>query len=386
MTAILCKLFIRNGENTADPRTRSAYTSLAAVTGIIVNLLLFAFKLVAGTLSLSVAICADAMNNLSDAASQLVALVGCRLAAKEADRHHPFGHARMEYVTSLIVSMIILVIGYELLRDSISKIFNPSPTVFHTLTVIILAVSILLKIWLGLFNRKIGKKIDSDTLRATMVDSLSDAAATTAVLLSMFFYRLTSIDIDAYVGIAVAVLIFVAGGRVLNDAKNAILGEAPSKETLDAIRAVVDQYPDALGIHDMMVHNYGPGRTVASLHVEVDGCRNVFDMHDMIDCIEKQLHEDCGILATVHMDPIVVGDAEVDTLHTTVQALLHVIDPRLDMHDFRFVRGNTHSNLIFDVAAPFELELTEKEICDRIALAVQTLDPSYRTVVTVDRA
>ena len=219
-----------------------------------------------------------------------------------------------------------------------------------------------------------------------MVDSLSDAAATTAVLLSMIFYRLTNIDIDAYVGIAVAVLIFVAGGRVLNDAKNAILGEAPSAETLEAIRNVVAQYPDALGIHDMMVHNYGPGRTVASLHVEVDGSRNVFDMHDMIDCIEKQLHEDCGILATVHMDPIVVGDAEVDRLHAAVQTLLQVIDPRISMHDFRFVRGTTHSNLIFDVAAPFELELSEKELCDRISLAVQTIDPSYRTVVTVDRA
>ena len=219
-----------------------------------------------------------------------------------------------------------------------------------------------------------------------MVDSLSDAAAPTAVLLSMIFYRLTDIDIDAYVGIAVAVLIFVAGGRVLNDAKNAILGEAPSEETLNAIRAVVAAYPDALGIHDMMVHNYGPGRTVASLHVEVDGSRNVFDMHDMIDCIEKQLHEDCGILATVHMDPIVVGDAEVDRIRAAVQNLLHVIDPRISMHDFRFVRGTTHSNLIFDVAAPFELELTEKELSDRISLAVKTLDPSYRTVVTVDRA
>ena len=386
MTSLLCKLFIRHGQNTADPRVRGAYATLAAITGLILNILLAAFKLLAGTISHSVAICADAMNNLSDAASQLVALFGCRIAAKEADRHHPFGHARMEYVTSMIVSMIILVIGYELMRDSISKIFNPSPTVFHTLTILILAVSIAVKVWLGLFNRAIGKKIDSDTLRATMVDSLSDAAATTAVLLSMIFYRLTNIDIDAYVGIAVAVLIFVAGGRVLNDAKNAILGEAPSAETLDAIRAVVAQYPDALGIHDMMVHNYGPGRTVASLHVEVDGSRNVFDMHDMIDCIEKQLHEDCGILATVHMDPIVVGDAEVDRLHDAVQTLLQVIDPRISMHDFRFVRGTTHSNLIFDVAAPFELELSEKELCDRISLAVRTIDPSYRTVVTVDRA
>ena len=377
---------MKNYQDKENAAVRGKVGKLSGFVGILSNAVLCIGKLLIGTISGSVSITADAMNNLSDAASQLVALFGCRIAAKEADRHHPFGHARMEYVTSMIVSMIILVIGYELMRDSISKIFNPSPTVFHTLTILILAVSIAVKVWLGLFNRALGKKIDSDTLRATMVDSLSDAAATTAVLLSMIFYRLTNIDIDAYVGIAVAVLIFVAGGRVLNDAKNAILGEAPSAETLDAIRAVVAQYPDALGIHDMMVHNYGPGRTVASLHVEVDGSRNVFDMHDMIDCIEKQLHEDCGILATVHMDPIVVGDAEVDRLHDAVQTLLQVIDPRISMHDFRFVRGTTHSNLIFDVAAPFELELSEKELCDRISLAVRTIDPSYRTVVTVDRA
>ena len=386
MTNLLCKLFIRNPDRTADPRVRSAYATLSAIVGILLNVILFGFKLLAGTLSHSVAICADAMNNLSDAASQIIALFGCRIAAKDADRDHPFGHARMEYVTSLVVSIIILVIGYELLRDSLSKIFNPSPTVFNTLTIVILSVSIVVKVWLGLFNRAIGKRIDSETMRATMVDSLSDAAATTAVLISMIFYRLTNIDIDAYVGIAVAILIFVAGIRVLNDAKNAILGEAPSPETLEAIRAVVARYPDALGIHDMMVHNYGPGRTVASLHIEVDGRHNVFAMHDMIDCIEKQLHEDCGILATVHMDPIVVGDEEVDRLRTLLFERLQTIDPRLAMHDFRFVRGTTHSNLIFDVAAPFELQLSDAELRERIKTVVGEIDASYRAVVTVDRA
>ncbi len=386
MTKLLCKLFIRNPHNTTDLQVRSAYATLTCVVGLILNLLLAAGKLLAGTVSHSVAICADAMNNLSDAASQLVTLFGCRAAAKGADRHHPYGHARMEYVTSLVVSLIILVIGYELLRDSIAKIFNPGQTVFHPVTVIILVVSIAVKLWLGLFNRAVGKKIDSEALRATMIDSLSDAAATLAVLLSMIFYRLTNIDVDAYVGIAVAILIFVAGGRVLNDAKNAILGEAPSPQVLDAIRAVVSSYPDALGIHDMMVHNYGPGRTVASLHIEVDGRRNVFEMHDMIDCIEKQLHEECGILATVHMDPIVVGDAEVDRLHASLLALLPQIDERLAVHDFRFVRGMTHSNLIFDLVAPFELTLPDAELIARVDAAVRTLDPTFRTVITVDRA
>ncbi|MBQ7338384.1 MAG: cation transporter [Clostridia bacterium] len=386
MTKLLCKLFVRDRDDVKNPRVRSAYATLTSVVGLLLNLFLFAAKLFAGTLARSVAICADAMNNLSDAASQLITLIGCRMAAKQADRAHPFGHARMEYITSLLVSLVIIIIGYELLGDSIDKILHPGAIEFHILTVVILVLSIAVKLWLGLFNRAVGKKINSEALRATMIDSLSDAAATLAVLFCMLLHRATGIDIDAYVGIAVAILIFVAGFRVLNDAKNAILGEAPSPEVLQEIRDVVAKYPDALGIHDMMVHNYGPGRTVASLHIEVDGNRNIFDMHDTIDRIEKQLLEEHGIAATVHMDPIVVGDAEVDALRERVVQLLKEIDARLAMHDFRYVRGNTHSNLIFDVAAPFELALADDEIRRRVDAAVRTIDPSFCTVITVDRA
>ena len=385
MTAILCKLFIRNPDNTRDPRVRGAYATLTSAVGIILNLLLFAGKFLAGSISGSVAICADAMNNLSDAGSQVLTLVGCRMAAKEADRDHPFGHARMEYVTSMIVSFIILLIGYELLRDSIDKIIHPVQTEFRILTVVILSVSVLIKLWLGLFNRHIGKKIDSEALRATMTDSLCDAAATFAVLVCTIVYRLTDFDADAYVGVGVAALILVAGIRVLMEAKNSILGEAPSAELLEDIRAVVRQYPDALGIHDMMVHNYGPGRTIASLHVEVDGNRNVFDMHDMIDRIEKQLCDDLGIIATVHMDPIVVGDAEVDCLRERLLGCLQTLDARLSLHDFRFVRGATHSNLIFDVTAPFELKISDAELRKHIDTAVRTIDATYCTVITIDR-
>ena len=385
MTALLCKLFIRNADNPRDPRVRSAYATLTSAVGIILNLLLFAGKFLAGTLAHSVAICADAMNNLSDAGSQVLTLVGCRMAAKDADRDHPYGHARMEYVTSMIVSFIILLIGYELLRDSIDKIINPVKTEFHLLTVIILAVSVIVKLWLGLFNRAIGKKIDSDALRATMIDSLSDAGATLAVLVCTLIYRWTDFDADAYVGIAVAMLILVAGIRVLLDAKNAILGEAPPPALLDDIRAVVGKYPDALGIHDMMVHNYGPGRTIASLHVEVDGNRNVFDMHDMIDRIEKQLGDELGIIATVHMDPIVVGDAEVDRLREQISDCLRQLDDRLTLHDFRFVRGATHSNLIFDVVVPFEIKLSDEELRKHIDTAVRSIDATYCTVITIDR-
>ncbi len=385
MTALLCKLFIRNAEQTRDPRVRSAYATLTSAVGILLNLLLFAGKFLAGTIANSVAICADAMNNLSDAGSQVLTLIGCRMAAKDADRDHPFGHARMEYITSMIVSFIILLIGYELLGDSIDKILNPVKTEFRVLTVVILAVSVLVKLWLGLFNRKIGRKIDSDALRATMTDSLCDAAATLAVLICTLIYRQTGFDADAYVGIAVALLILVAGIRVLLEAKNAILGEAPSPALLDDIRAVVAKYPDALGIHDMMVHNYGPGRTIVSLHSEVDGNRNVFDMHDMIDCIEKQLGDELGVIATVHMDPIVVGDAEIDRLRDELARRLLELDARVSLHDFRFVRGATHSNLIFDVFVPFEIKGSDAELKQHIDSVARSIDDSYRTVITIDR-
>ena len=386
MTEFLCRLFVKDGDNVKDARVRRAYGTLSAIVGIVCNVLLFLGKFAVGTLSGSIAIRADALNNLSDAASQIISLVSFRISAKPADRDHPFGHARMEYVASMVVSMLILIVAYQLLRDSIDKLIHPVATEFRWISIAVLGASILVKLWLGLFNRAIGKRIDSDVLRATMTDSLSDAGATAAVLVASLVQYFTDFDPDGYMGILVAVLIFVAGIRILNDTKNSILGAAPDGSTLETIRSVVMSYPEALGLHDMVVHNYGPGCTVASLHVEVDGSANVFDTHDAIDRMEKQLFSEAGIHATVHMDPIVTGDPIVDELRRRVAALVCELDGRLTIHDFRMVRGTTHTNLIFDVVVPFEMKEKDAVLKQRIDEAIKTVDPSFCTVVTVDRA
>lgn len=386
MTKLLCRLFVKDGENINDKRVRRAYGTLCAVVGMVLNVLLFLGKFIVGTLTGSIAIRADAINNLTDAASQIISLVSFRIAAKPADRDHPFGHARMEYVASMIVSMLILLVGYQLLRDSIDKLIHPVLTEFRWVSVAVLGVSILVKLWLGLFNRTVGNKIDSDVLRASKIDSLSDAAATAAVLVSSLVRHFTDFDPDAYMGIAVAALILLAGIRILGDTKNSILGQSPDGHTVETIRAIVMSYPEALGLHDMVVHNYGPGCTIASLHVEVDGCANVFDTHDAIDRMEKQLFADAGIHATIHMDPIVTDDPTVAALCQHIAGLLCEIDGRLTMHDFRMVRGNTHTNLIFDVVAPFELAESDDTLKRRIGEVVNAIDESYCCVITVDRA
>lgn len=386
MTKLLCRLFVKDGENVKDVRVRSAYGVLCAVVGILLNLLLFVGKFAVGVLSGSLSIRADAVNNLTDALSQLISLVSFRIAAKPADRDHPFGHARMEYVASLIVSMLVLIIGYQLFRDSIDKIVHPVATEFRWISVAVLGASILIKLWLGLFNRAVGKKIQSDVLRATMTDSLADAAATGAVLIASLVYYFTDVDLDAYMGILVAVWIVVAGVRIMNDTKNSILGAAPDGQTVEAIRAIVMSYPEALGLHDMVVHNYGPGCTIASIHVEVDGAADVFDTHDAIDRMEKQLLAEAGIQATIHMDPIVTDDPRLDELRERIKGLVCELDGRMTVHDFRMVKGNTHSNLIFDVVVPFEIKQSDDAIKASIDQRVKTIDESLCTVITVDRA
>ena len=386
MTKLLCRLFVKNGENIKDRRVRRAYGTLCAVVGMILNILLFIGKFIVGTISGSVAIRADAVNNLTDAASQIISLVSSHIAAKPADRDHPFGHARMEYVASMIVSMLILVVGYQLFRDSLDKLIHPVVTEFRWVSIAVLGVSVLVKLWLGLFNRTVGDKIDSDVLRASKIDSLSDAAATSAVLVASLVQHYTNFDPDGYMGIVIAVLIVWAGIRILGDTKNSILGQSPDGHTVETIRAIVMSYPEALGLHDMVVHNYGPGCTIASLHVEVDGSANVFDTHDAIDRMEKQLFAEASIHATIHMDPIVTDDPTVVELCHRIAGMLCEIDGRLTMHDFRMVRGTTHTNLIFDVVAPFELADEDERLKARIGEVVKTIDESYCCVITVDRA
>lgn len=389
MLSLLGRILIKNSDRVEEPAVRRAWGTLVSVAGIILNLLLFVAKYLAGVLSGSISIRADAINNLSDAGSSLVSLISFKISAKPADRNHPFGHARIEYIASMVISFFILFIGVELVRGAIEKLIAPVLPVFQPIAVIILSLSVLCKLWMAVFNRGIGKRINSDVMRATAADSLSDAGATAAVLLtnvlSLVLPDAVALYVDPVMGILVAGLIFVAGLRVLNDSKNLILGSAPSEETVAAIRRVVAEYPDALGIHDLIVHNYGPGRTLASLHIEVDGKKDIFRSHDTIDLIERRLLEEEHIECTIHMDPIITDDAEIDKWHAMAKQAVEEIDPRIQIHDFRVVPGLTHTNLIFDIAVPFEIKMPDKELKDAVAATISAADATHFCVITVDR-
>lgn len=388
MTELLSRLFVKDRANTASPQVRRAYGMLVSITGIVLNILLFAAKFSVGTLFGSVAITADAVNNLSDAGSQIISLISFRISAKPADREHPFGHARIEYVTSMIVSLLILFIGVELLKESVTKILYPDFPERNWIAVGVLAGSILVKLWLAFFNNKIGKKIDSSVMRATAADSLSDVLSTSAVLISTLILLLfpgLTLNLDAYMGVVVAIMILIAGIKILNESKNSILGEAPSDEIVKQITDLVESTPGALGMHDLMVHNYGPGHVIAALHIEVDGKKDVFESHDMIDNIEQTLRNAYGIEATIHMDPIVTDNEQITALRMRVEAAMREIDFSLRIHDFRFVSGSTHSNLIFDVSVPFEIKMTDSQLRRAISNQISQIDPSYFAVVHIDR-
>ena len=385
MTDLILRLFVKDYENKSDPKVRSRCGSAVSIIGIIVNLLLAAFKLAAGILSGAISIIADAVNNLSDAGSQVVSLITFKISAKPADRNHPFGYARIEYVASMIVSFLILFVSVSLFSESIDKIINPSKTDYSILVMIILAASVIGKLWLFFFGRSAGKKINSDVIRAAATDSLSDAGATLAVLISAIISRLCKIDIDGYMGIGVAIMIFIAGIKVLNETKNSILGSAPEPEVVEGIHNIVKEYPQILGIHDMVVHNYGPGNTICSFHAEVDGKIDVFETHDCIDNVERRLYNDLGIRATIHMDPIVTDDEKVTALRISVAVAVKKIDERLTIHDFRYVEGTTHSNLIFDVTVPFEIKENNERIKELVSDKISEIAPNYFAVITIDR-
>lgn len=385
MFDILPRLFIKNYKDTADPTVREGYGTLSSVAGIIINTLLFASKFTVGTLTGSVSIRADGINNLSDAGSSIISLISFKISGKPADREHPFGHARIEYIASLLVSFIILHISIDLFTESVDKILHPTPTEFGIISIIALVVSILFKLWMYIFNRTIGKKINSVVIAATAADSISDVIATGGVLISVIVSKLTNFNTDGWMGIIVAVLIMIGGLKILNESKNLLLGSPPDPDMVKHVVEHAKSHPEVLGVHDVVIHNYGPGRCFASLHVEVGGSADVFATHDVIDNIEREIAEMYGIHCAVHMDPIVTNDELVSELREKVKTLATVVEDDLKIHDFRLVTGPTHSNLIFDVDVPFETKLTDSEIRHKLQSAIKTIDDSYYAVITVDR-
>jgi cation diffusion facilitator family transporter len=307
------------------------------------------------------------------------------MSAKPADRDHPFGHARIEYVASMIVSFLVLHVGIDLMSESINKIFNPEKAEYNAVVLVILGVSIASKLWLFFFNRKIGKKIDSSVVKATAFDSLADGVATSAVLVSAVISKFTGVETDAYMGVVVALLILWAGVKILNETKNSILGSPPEEGVVEGIMDIVGEYDQLLGVHDMVVHNYGAGNTIASFHAEVDGNEDVFLIHDVIDNVERRLYSEMGIRATIHMDPIVTDDEKINELRVKTDAIVKSIDERLKIHDFRFVEGVTHSNLIFDVSVPFEMKMTDGALKELVENKVSEMSPSFFVVMTIDR-
>ena len=389
MTEKILNLFINKKKRENEVQKRKAYGSVTSAIGIGANILLAIIKLIAGFISGSVAIMADAFNNLSDAGSSLITLISFKLSSKPADKDHPFGHARMEYIASMVVSFIILLVGFELFSSSGKLILGISEAETNDLTmlpIIILSVSIVLKLLLGIFYLQAAKIIDSSVIKAAAMDSFSDTLSTSAVLVSTIIIKITEwYMIDAIVGIAVSVLIIIAGLKILNETKNALLGEAPVEETVDAIKKVVAQYPAVIGIHDLMVHNYGPKNFIASLHAEVDGKEDIYELHDMIDNVERQIKNELGILCTIHMDPIVTDDETCNELKSFLLATMTELGYSYDIHDFRVVVGNTHTNLIFDIVVPFDVKVSESDIVEAVSNAINKKRAECFCVITVDR-
>ncbi len=385
MVGLLSKLFIKNSENTSAPAVRQAYGMLCGFVGIGFNLLLFAGKFLAGSLSHSIAITADAFNNLSDAASSVITLAGFKMAGQKPDPDHPFGHGRIEYISGLLVSVLILFMAFELLKSSVIKIIQPEELACSPVIIVILLASILVKCYMAYYNHRIGRKINSAAMKATATDSLSDTLATTVVLIATLVSHFSGISIDGYCGVLVALFICYAGLQAAKDTVSPLLGQAPDPEFVSQINDIVMSHEGIMGIHDLIVHNYGPGRVLISLHAEVPADGDILTMHDLIDHIEHELRDMLQCQAVIHMDPVCVDDEETNALKEMVAGYLAKIDKTISMHDFRIVKGPTHTNIIFDVVVPYRFRMTDSELIQAISDKVRTDNPNYFTVIEVDQ-
>jgi len=385
MVTLLAKLFIKDAQNYTEPKVRTAYGILCSVMGICFNILLTITKFLAGWISGSVALTADALNNLSDAASSLCTIIGFRLGAKDADRDHPFGHGRLEYVSGLAVSGIIIFMGMELVISSVQALIHPQQVVFSWLSAAIMFCGILVKLYMYRYNHKTGKLINSAALQSTAVDSFSDVLSTSVALLALFASCWTTLPVDAIGGLIVACFIFKAGFDSARETLDLLLGKPPEKELIDAIEADVMCHPPICGIHDLIVHDYGPGRRVISLHAEVPGNMNVFELHDAIDQAEVSLSMKFNCWAIIHMDPIDMDNPRLDSLKDLAKTIAHSLDDRITIHDVRMVPGDTHTNLIFDLVRPFDCKLSEDDLKRILGEIIHKEEPDVYCVITVDQ-
>lgn len=385
MVQLLARFFIKNYEQTESPSVRQSYGVLCGSVGIGFNILLFIGKFLAGLISNSIAITADAFNNLSDAGSSLITLIGFKMAGQKPDTEHPFGHGRIEYLTGLLVSLLILLMGVELIKSSVSKILHPEATECTAVVAGILIVSILVKLYMYLYNRSTGRKIDSAAMMATAADSLSDMLSTSVVLIATLIGKFTGLQIDGWCGLLVGIFILYAGFSAAKDTISPLLGQPPQKEFVEKIESIVQSYPQVLGIHDLIVHDYGPGRVMISLHAEVPASGDMLHLHDTIDNIERQLHRKLHCDAVIHMDPVMNDDEETQELKKQVTCCLHELDKSLNLHDFRIVKGPTHTNIIFDILVPFKFQLSDAEISRFMEEKIHSISASYYAVINIDK-
>lgn len=387
MTDLLVRLFVKDSDNISNPKVRGRYGILSGCAGIVVNVILFLAKFLVGTVTNSIAITADAVNNLSDAGSCAVTVFGFKMSSKPADEDHPFGHGRIEYITAMVVSFIVLFMGFELLTQSIDKIRNPEDVTFNLVGAIIIAVSIFGKLWLALFNRKLGKKINSPAMTAVVADSLSDIAATSvtliALILSNFF---PSLHIDGWLGIIVAGFVLKAGYGIFKETLNSLIGEPPTKETVEKLEAKILSYEHVTGIHDLILHNYGPDKFFGSVHVEMPSDFDVLYSHDIIDNIERDVMAEFGILLSIHYDPVEVNNARVNELKIIAESAVKRISEELSIHDFRVVDGPSHTNLIFDVVVPRKFSLSNDDLMAEISSEISKNGTNFFAVMNIEYA
>lgn len=385
MMALLVKIFIKNREDIHSPKVRQAYGIISGAVGIFFNIMLFAGKFFAGTISHSIAITADAFNNLSDAGSSIITLIGFKMAGQKPDSGHPFGHGRIEYLSGLAVSAAILIMAFELLKTSFDKLLHPQAISFSPLIAVILICSILVKCYMYLYNRSFSKKIQSEAMMATATDSLSDTISTAVVLITSLIAHFTGLRLDGICGILVGLFIMYSGFASARDTLNPLLGQAPDPEFVKQINDIVLSYDGVIGIHDLIVHNYGPGRIMISLHAEVPAEGNILELHDIIDNIERTLQSKLNCDAVIHMDPVCTNDPLVNAMKDKIIGFLEDIDESLCIHDFRIVKGPTHTNIIFDIVVPYQFKLNDQTICSQMQEKIKSLDPNYFAVINIDK-